>query len=149
MNLTIKSSSTRPLNHDHRVKPPSLWLEPENQRYNLNQNRPSKQSPQPKSRTIRIRATSGAGNIDTNDIMRYIQNAEETEKDVDLFSWMLMRKCLLALLMLMLVVLMLILMLLNLNTGYADINADYVLVLYQFFQCFDFIKIVLQQCVVC
>ena len=34
--------------------------------------------------------------------------------------WMLMRKCLLAILMLMLVILMLNQMLLNLNTGYAD-----------------------------
>ena len=38
--------------------------------------------------------------------------------------WMLMRKCLLAMLILMLVILMLILMLLNLNTGYADTDAD-------------------------
>ena len=37
---------------------------------------------------------------------------------------MLMRKCLLAMLILMLVILMLILMLLNLNTGYADTDAD-------------------------
>ena len=37
---------------------------------------------------------------------------------------MLMRKCLLAMLILMLVILMLILMLVNLNTGYADIDAD-------------------------
>ena len=36
--------------------------------------------------------------------------------------WLIMRKCLLA--MLMLVILMLILMLLNLNTGYADTDAD-------------------------
>ena len=39
-------------------------------------------------------------------------------------QWMLMRKCLLAMLILMLVILMLILMLLNLNTGYADTDAD-------------------------
>ena len=39
-------------------------------------------------------------------------------------SWMLMRKCLLAMLILMLVILMLILMLLNLNTGYTDTDAD-------------------------
>ena len=32
-------------------------------------------------------ATSGADNLDTDDIMKYIQNAEETEDDVDLFSW--------------------------------------------------------------
>ena len=38
--------------------------------------------------------------------------------------WMLIMKCLLAMLILMLVILMLILMLLNLNTGYADIDAD-------------------------
>nr|XP_022330785.1 HCLS1-binding protein 3-like [Crassostrea virginica] len=31
-------------------------------------------------------ATSGADNLDTDDIMKYIQNAEETEDDVDLFS---------------------------------------------------------------
>ena len=37
---------------------------------------------------------------------------------------MLMRKCLLAMLIQMLVILMLILMLLNLNTGYADTDAD-------------------------
>ena len=37
---------------------------------------------------------------------------------------MLMRKCLLAMLILMLVNMMLILMLLNLNTGYADPDAD-------------------------
>ena len=37
---------------------------------------------------------------------------------------MLMRKCLLAMLILMLVILMLIVMLLNLNTGYADYDAD-------------------------
>ena len=37
---------------------------------------------------------------------------------------MLTRKCLLAKLILMLVILMLILMLLNLNTGYADTDAD-------------------------
>ena len=37
---------------------------------------------------------------------------------------MLMRKCLLVMLILMLVILMLILMLLNLNTGYADTDAD-------------------------
>ena len=37
---------------------------------------------------------------------------------------MLMLKCLLAMLILMLVFLMLILMLLNLNTGYADTDAD-------------------------
>ena len=37
---------------------------------------------------------------------------------------MLMRKCLLAMLILMLVILMLILMLFNLNTGYADTDAD-------------------------
>ena len=37
---------------------------------------------------------------------------------------MLMKKCLLAMLTLMLVILMLILMLLNLNTGYADTDAD-------------------------
>ena len=37
---------------------------------------------------------------------------------------MLMRKCLLDMLILMLVILMLILMLLNLNTGYADTDAD-------------------------
>ena len=37
---------------------------------------------------------------------------------------MLMRKCLLAMLILMLVILMLILMLDNLNTGYADTDAD-------------------------
>ena len=37
---------------------------------------------------------------------------------------MLMRKCLLAMLILMLVILMLILMLLDLNTGYADTDAD-------------------------
>ena len=37
---------------------------------------------------------------------------------------MLMRKCLLAMLILMLVIMMLILMLLNLNTGYADTDAD-------------------------
>ena len=37
---------------------------------------------------------------------------------------MLMSKCLLAMLILMLVILMLILMLLNLNTGYADTDAD-------------------------
>ena len=43
---------------------------------------------------------------------------------------MLIMKCLLAMLILMLVILMLILMLLNLNTGYADTNADFVLVLY-------------------
>ena len=30
-------------------------------------------------------ATSGADNLDTDDIMKYIQNAEETEDDVDLF----------------------------------------------------------------
>ena len=35
-----------------------------------------------------------------------------------------MRQCLLAMLILMLVILMLILMLLNLNTGYADTDAD-------------------------
>ena len=35
-----------------------------------------------------------------------------------------MRKCLLAMLILMLVILMLILMLPNLNTGYADTDAD-------------------------
>ena len=35
-----------------------------------------------------------------------------------------MRKCLLAMLILMLVILMLILMLLNLNSGYADTDAD-------------------------
>ena len=40
--------------------------------------------------------------------------------DYEVCHWMLMRKCLLALLMLMLVILMLILMLLNLNTGYTD-----------------------------
>ena len=40
------------------------------------------------------------------------------------FPWMLMRKCLLAMLILMLAILMLILMLLNLNTGYADTDAD-------------------------
>ena len=38
--------------------------------------------------------------------------------------WMLIRKCLLAMLILMLVILMLILMLLNLNTGYADTDVD-------------------------
>ena len=38
--------------------------------------------------------------------------------------WMLMRKCLLAMLILMLVILMLILMLLNLNAGYADTDGD-------------------------
>ena len=43
---------------------------------------------------------------------------------------MLIRKCLLAMLILMLVILMPILMLLNLNTGYADADANYVLVLY-------------------
>ena len=32
-------------------------------------------------------ATSGADNLDTDDIMKYIQNAEETEDDVDSFSW--------------------------------------------------------------
>ena len=37
---------------------------------------------------------------------------------------MLMWKCLLAMLILMLVILMLILMILNLNTGYADTDAD-------------------------
>ena len=37
---------------------------------------------------------------------------------------MLMRRCLLAMLILMLVILMLILMLFNLNTGYADTDAD-------------------------
>ena len=47
-----------------------------------------------------------------------------------------MRKCLLAMLILMLVILMLIRMLLNLNTGYADTDADlcirimYLIVLY-------------------
>ena len=41
---------------------------------------------------------------------------------------MLIRKCLLAMLILMLVILMPILMLLNLNTGYADADANYVLV---------------------
>ena len=40
------------------------------------------------------------------------------------YPWMLMRKCLLAMLILKLVILMLILMLLNLNTGYADTDAD-------------------------
>ena len=35
-----------------------------------------------------------------------------------------MRKCLLAMLILMLVILMLIMMLINLNTGYADTDAD-------------------------
>ena len=38
--------------------------------------------------------------------------------------WMLMRKYLLAILILLLIVLMLIIMLLNLNTGYADTDAD-------------------------
>ena len=42
----------------------------------------------------------------------------------EVYPWMLMRKCLLAMLILMLVILMLILMLLNLNTGYADTDAD-------------------------
>ena len=39
-------------------------------------------------------------------------------------SWMLMRKCLQAMLILMLVILIQILMLLNLNTGYAVTDAD-------------------------
>ena len=48
----------------------------------------------------------------------YAMNANEV------YPWMLMRKCLLAMLILMLVILMLILMLLNLNTGYAHTGAD-------------------------
>ena len=32
-------------------------------------------------------ATYGADNLGTDDIMKYIQNVEETEDDVDLFSW--------------------------------------------------------------
>ena len=35
-------------------------------------------------------ATSGASNLDTDDIMKLIQNAEETEDYVDLFSWFIM-----------------------------------------------------------
>ena len=31
-------------------------------------------------------ATSGTDNLDTDDIMKYIQNAKERECDVDLFS---------------------------------------------------------------
>ena len=43
----------------------------------------------------------------------------------EVYLWMRMRKCLLAMLILMLVILMLILMPLNMNTGYADTNADF------------------------
>ena len=42
----------------------------------------------------------------------------------EVYRWMLIWKCLLAMLILMLVILMLILVLLNLNTGYADTDAD-------------------------
>ena len=35
------------------------------------------------------KSTSGADNLDTDVIMKYIQNAEETEDDVDLFSWLI------------------------------------------------------------
>ena len=42
----------------------------------------------------------------------------------EVYPWMLMMKCLLAMPILMLVILMLILMLINLNTGYADTDAD-------------------------
>jgi hypothetical protein len=31
-------------------------------------------------------AVSGIGDLDTDDIMKYIQNAEETEEEADLFS---------------------------------------------------------------
>ena len=86
MKRTIKWSPNQPLNHG-REKPFPRWLEPENQRYNLNQKLSAKQSYD----SNQSEATSGTGNLDTDDIMKYIQNAEETEDDVNfffmIFSW--------------------------------------------------------------
>ena len=59
------------------------------------------------------------------------------------YPWMLMRKCLLAMLILMLVFLMLILMLLNLITGYSDTDADLCIRIMSLC-CMSLLKIILE-----